>query len=474
MRWLLRSIYLQGSEALQALQAGVWLAQLGERGGPDATVAGALVAWRRHEGGGGLALGQVLAAHAAIDAAGAVDPAASYVVMRHDGETAPLAALLDGCLPDGGAAWGSAWAALLRQHAQEWAGAPLVTPDEAADLAEGFAQLLMGSTDANATESAPAASAHALLQQQQQQQQLAQTQWLWRLSAQELGVEALSRRQLQELRSAVLVLVFQEMARRRCKSILAEPSAWGPGSARWEEQRVLGPLARLALPAALCGGGKSGGAEAARAAVLDALQSPGSTLQLFVPPEAPAGAQQQQQQGQGQQPGRGQPQVMLRRGFMEAVGRHELLAAAATSIAGRVPLHGRPTPFHEVVAGLTPLERVYAQLYDGPWAFACANLSDLLELLLSPLNATNTAVRRAAPDRARAGAGAGAPEDAFWYHEVEGPRGGQPRASAAQALQDTRRMQLLSDGRVFAAATWQAGPPPVGRATMGQAVALQR
>ncbi|KAI8474799.1 MAG: hypothetical protein J3K34DRAFT_406654 [Monoraphidium minutum] len=126
----LQFTYLQGSEALQALQAGVWLAQLGERGGPDSTVAGALVAWRRHEGGGGLALGQVLAAHAATDATGALDPAASYLVLRHGGATVPLAALLDGARPDGTPPWVAAWAALLRQHEQEWAGAPLVTPDE--------------------------------------------------------------------------------------------------------------------------------------------------------------------------------------------------------------------------------------------------------------------------------------------------------------------------------------------------------
>jgi hypothetical protein len=61
--------------------------------------------------------------------AGAVDPAASHLLLKHGGQTVPVSALLD-ALPDGSQQWGDAWHELERQQEAEYGGAPLLTPEE--------------------------------------------------------------------------------------------------------------------------------------------------------------------------------------------------------------------------------------------------------------------------------------------------------------------------------------------------------
>jgi hypothetical protein len=211
---LLGAVHLARSDAERALQAGVWLWQLGQAAAPGAPVAGAVLAWRAASGDGGaekggvLQLGQASDAHAAAGPTGAacgpgegataqrccacvplggldyllcppsrqqngthtlthkykhtrttqththtlihthtlhgyarspstsqrtprpgaVDAAASYVVLSHSAATVPLTALED-AEPDGSPQWAAAWQA-LQQHAQESGGAPLLSPEE--------------------------------------------------------------------------------------------------------------------------------------------------------------------------------------------------------------------------------------------------------------------------------------------------------------------------------------------------------
>jgi hypothetical protein len=69
-------VHLARSDAERALQAGVWLWQLGEAAAPGEPVAGAVVAWRASadgsaEPGGVLQLGQASDAHEAAGPTGA-------------------------------------------------------------------------------------------------------------------------------------------------------------------------------------------------------------------------------------------------------------------------------------------------------------------------------------------------------------------------------------------------------------------
>jgi hypothetical protein len=67
--------------------------------------------------------------------AGVVDPAASYLMLKHGGQAVPVSALLE-TLPDGSQQWGDAWRELERQQEAEYGGPPLLTPEKVGAAAE--------------------------------------------------------------------------------------------------------------------------------------------------------------------------------------------------------------------------------------------------------------------------------------------------------------------------------------------------
>lgn len=78
---------------------------------------------------GAPALGQVVQATAVMRATGELDEASTLLILKHGGR--PLLRLADVAreLP-AGPAWAAAWRGLLRQQAEEWGGAPLITVEE--------------------------------------------------------------------------------------------------------------------------------------------------------------------------------------------------------------------------------------------------------------------------------------------------------------------------------------------------------